>query len=88
MAQILRYASGDDYFIIYRLVMRNHDFNAFWKIPSFGWKMGVAATLKPKGLGPQDPTKKKLANCGWTFCVNSYLKKTDFKYLGPEPPPL
>ena len=38
--------------------------------------MGVAATLVPKGLGPQDPTKK-LAHCtGWTFRVNHYLKKT------------
>ena len=41
--------------IIYRLVMRNCDFDAFFgKNPIFGGKMGVA----PKGLGPQVPTKK------------------------------
>ena len=30
----------------------------FWKYLIFGGKMGVAATVAPKGLGPQDPTKK------------------------------
>ena len=30
----------------------------FWKKSFIGKKMGVAATLVPKGLRPQDPTKK------------------------------
>ena len=38
--------------------MRNHDFDAVLKIKKFDGKMGVAATLAPKGLGPHDPTKK------------------------------
>ena len=41
-----------------RLVMRNDGFDAFLKKTIFGGKMSVAATLAPKGLGPQDPTKK------------------------------
>ena len=43
--------------IIYRLMVRNHVFDAFKKILFWG-EMGVAATVAPKGLGPQDPTKK------------------------------
>ena len=42
--------------------MGNHDLEAFNKKKKkqsiFGGKMGVAATLVPKGLGPQVPTKK------------------------------
>ena len=38
--------------------MRIHDFDVFGnKNPIFSVKMGVAATVAPKGLGPQDPTK-------------------------------
>ena len=36
--------------------------------------MGVAATLAPKGFGPQDPTKKNWP-IGWTFWVNHHLRK-------------
>ena len=40
-------------------MMRNYDLDAFYEEKSiFGGKMGVAATLAPKGLGPQDPTEK------------------------------
>ena len=66
-----------------RLVMRNHDFDAFLKKNILGGKMGPAATLAPEGLGPQDQTKK-LAT-GWKFWVNRYLKSI-LKNLGPEPP--
>ena len=38
--------------IIYRLVRRNRDLGAFLKNPIFSGKMGVAATLEPKDLGP------------------------------------
>ena len=39
--------------IIYRLVMRNHDFDAFFERNHiFNGKMGAAATLAPMGLGP------------------------------------
>ena len=44
--------------IIYRLVLRNYDFDAFLKKSIFGGKMDVAATLAPMGLGPQDPIRK------------------------------
>ena len=44
--------------IIYRLVMGNHDLEVFLKKINFWRENGVAATLAPKGLGPQDPTKK------------------------------
>ena len=45
--------------INYRLVARNHVFDAFSeKNAIFGGKMGVAATVAPLGLGPRDPTKK------------------------------
>ena len=44
---------------IYRLVVRNHVFDAFFEInPIFCGKMGEAATVAPRGLGPQDPIKK------------------------------
>ena len=40
-------------------MMRNHVFDAFLKRnPIFGRKMGVAVTVAPRGLGPQDPTTK------------------------------
>ena len=42
---------------IYRLVVRNHVFDAFKKT-IFGGKMGVDAMVAPTGLGPQDLTKK------------------------------
>ena len=46
--------------------------------------MGVAATVAPKGLGPQDPTKK-LAH--WVDLLNQPLtRKLVFKNFGPESP--
>ena len=69
--------------IIYLLVMRNHDFDAFFgKNPIFGGKIGVAATVAQKGLGPQDPTKN-LAN--WVDLFGQPLtRKLVFKNFGPE----
>ena len=49
--------------VIYRLVMRNHDLGIF------GGKIGVAATLAPKGLGSQD---KRTAQ-GAVWCENKGL---------------
>ena len=48
--------------IIYRLYMRNYGYDAYLPISIF-WirfvaKNGLAAILAPKGLGPQNPTKK------------------------------
>ena len=67
--------------------MRNHDFEAFFvKNPIFGGKMGVAATVAPKGLGPQVSTKK-LAH--WVDLLSHPLsRKLVFKKIGSEPPPL
>ena len=48
--------------------------------------MGVAATVAPKGLGPQDPTRK-LAH--WVNLLGQPLtRKLVYKNFGPEPPPL
>ena len=72
--------------IIYRLAVRNHVFVAILKKhPIFGVKMGVAATVALRGLGPQDPAKK-LAN-EWTFWVNYYLENMFSKFSGLNPPP-
>ena len=49
----------------------------------FGGKMGVAATVAPRGLGPQDPTKK-LAH--WVDLLGRPLsRKHLFEIFGPEP---
>ena len=51
----------------------------------FGGKMGIAATVAPKGLGPKDPTKK-LAQ--WMDLLGQMLsRKPVLKIFGPEPPP-
>ena len=48
-------------------------------IPIFGGKMGMAVTLAPKGLGPQDPTKM-LAY--WADLLAQLLsQKTAFKHF-------
>ena len=45
--------------------------------------MGVAVTVAPKGLGPQDPTKK-LAH--WVNLLGQPLtRKLVFENFGPEP---
>ena len=46
--------------------------------------MGVATTLAPKLLGPQDSTKK-LAHCVELF-GQPLSQKNVFENLGPEPP--
>ena len=44
----------------------------------------MAATVAPKGLGPQDPTKK-LAD--WVKLLGQpFTRKLVFKNFGPEPP--
>ena len=64
--------------------MINLDFDAFWKISYFDGKMGVAATVATKGLGPQEPTKK-LAH--WVKLLGQSLtRKLVFKNVGLEPP--
>ena len=71
--------------IIYRLVMRNYDADAFLENHIFGGKMGVATTVAPKGLGPQVPTRK-LAH--WVEHLGQPLSlKLVFKKFGYEPPP-
>ena len=57
--------------MLWRLVS---DFD-FWAL--FGGKMGVAATLAPKDLGPKNPTKK-LAHVG--FLLGHML----FQHHAPE----
>ena len=71
--------------IIYRLVMGNHDLEAFLKNSIFGGKMDVAATLAPKGLGPQDPTQKLAHRV--ELLGKPLSQKNVFENLGPEPPP-
>ena len=48
--------------IIYRLVMRNLSYEAYFSVlifwATFGGKMGVATTRAPNGLGPLKTTKK------------------------------
>ena len=47
--------------------------------------MGVAATVAPKGLGPQDPTKK--VDPLRDLFGQPLSRKPVFKKFGPEPPP-
>ena len=71
--------------IIYRLMMENHDSKVFLKKHSiFGRKMGLAATLVPKGLVPQDPTKKLAFRV--ELLGQPLSHKNVFENLGPEPP--
>ena len=46
--------------------------------PYFGGKIGLAASVAPKDLGPRDPTKK-LALDGWNFWVLCNILKTCFQ---------
>ena len=60
--------------IIYRLVMRNQSYNAyFWFLATFGTKMGVATTCALNVLGLQDPTKR-LAH--WVDLLGLSLSRT------------
>ena len=47
--------------------------------------MGVAASLAPKGFGPQDPTKKLAHRV--KLLGQPLSQKNVFENLGPEPPP-
>ena len=47
--------------------------------------MHVAATLAPKGLGPQDPTKKVAHRV--ELLGQPLSQKNVFENLGSEPPP-
>ena len=65
--------------------MGNRDLGAFLKKnPIFGGKMDVAATLAPKDLGAQDPTKK-LAH-RFKLLGQPLYQKNVLVNLGPEPP--
>ena len=48
--------------IIYRLLVRNLSYDAYFSVliflATFGGKMGVATTRAHNGLGPPNPTKK------------------------------
>ena len=48
--------------IIYRLMMRNPSYNAYFSFfifwATFGGKIGVAITSAPNGVGPPNPIKK------------------------------
>ena len=49
-------------YIIYRLVMRNSSYDAFFSLlifwATFGGKLNVVTTRAPNGLGPPETTKK------------------------------
>ena len=63
--------------IIFRSMVTNHVFDAVLKeIQIFGGKMGVAATVAPRGLGSQDPTK--ICQMGGPF-GSSVISKTNFQ---------
>ena len=48
--------------------------------------MGVAATVAPKSLRPQDPIRKFAQ---WVYLLGQPLSRTHvFKIFVPEPPPL
>ena len=54
----------------------------FWKTSYFGGKMGVAATLAPKGLGHQNPTRK-LAH--WVDLIGQPISRESVsKFSGPN----
>ena len=71
--------------IIYRLVeweiQATRIFSDFWSC--FGGKMGVAATLAQKGLGPQKPNK--IWPTGRTFLVDCYLENAFPVFWGLNP---
>ena len=54
----LKFFMGAQKTIIYRLVMRNPSFDAYFSFLIFWAKMGVATTRAPNGLGPPKFTKK------------------------------
>ena len=70
-AEIL-YDNSTDYYL--SIGGEKSCFWCFFERNIFGGKMGVAASLAPRSLGPQDPTKK-LAQ--WVdLRVNRYLENT------------
>ena len=70
--------------IIYRLVMRNTSYDAYFQFFCFwatlGGKMGVAITRAPNDLGPQ--IQPKSWPTGWTFWANCYLENVFSKFSG------
>ena len=65
--------------------MKNRDLSAL-KNPIFGGRMGVATTLAPKGLGPQNPTKN-LAH--WVDLMGRPIsRKSVVRIFVPNPTPL
>ena len=59
--------------------MKNNDFDALLENPIFGGKMGMATTLAPKSLGPQELTKK-LAH--WMKIMVQLLSQKTFQNKG------
>ena len=63
--------------IIYRLVVRNPSYDAYFSFLNFratlGGKMGVVTTRTPNGLGSPNPAKKFSHCTGWTFWANHSL---------------
>ena len=77
--------------IIYRSEMRNHDFDAFFKKgPIVSGKMGVAATVAPKGLGSASRSEQKVGALVEPFRSIVILKTCFHKFrdssLKPLPP--
>ena len=58
----LKIFMGTQETIIYRLVVQNPSYDAYFLVliflATFGGKMGVATTRALNGLGPPNPTKK------------------------------
>ena len=57
----LQFFEGAHETIIYRLIMRNQDYEACFSFfilwATFGGKMGMTTTRAPDDLGPQNPTE-------------------------------
>ena len=72
--------------ILYRLVMRTHDFDHFLKInPIFGRNMGLIATLAPKVWGLKTGPKVGPLSGPFVSIVN-YISKNVFFIWGQNSP--
>ena len=74
--------------IIYRLVMRNHDFYSYlWQENGRARKMGVAATLAAKGMGKASRHDQKVGRLSGPFGPTTIVKSC-YRNSRLEPPPL
>ena len=83
----LKVFMGTQETIIYRLVVRNLSYDAYFSVLIFWGKMGVATTRPHAPLifwGLQ--TQSKSWPTGWTFWANRYLKIMFSKFSGVNPP--